>query len=52
MKKIRVGIIGCGGMGTLHSRILEKIGGVEIHAASDASEEALARFRERLANIM
>ncbi len=41
-----VGIIGCGGMGTHHSRSLAHFDDVSLAAASDVSSEALARYDE------
>ncbi len=47
MEKIKVGIIGCGGMGNTHANVISQIDNVEIFAASDLSEEKLARFNEK-----
>jgi len=44
MEKIRLGIIGCGGMGFHHSRRLIKMKEVEIIAASDINSDSLKRF--------
>ena len=46
MGKIKVGVIGCGGMGRLHSKILSQMEDVEIFAASDLSEKALKLYNE------
>jgi len=35
---IKIGIIGCGGMGKLHAGILKEMKEVEITAASDINE--------------
>ncbi len=40
MKKIRVGIIGCGSLGKVHARCLKKIAGAELVAYADIAEEA------------
>ncbi|NPV08847.1 MAG: Gfo/Idh/MocA family oxidoreductase [Anaerolineae bacterium] len=41
---VKIGIIGCGGMGRYHSRSLREIEGVGIVAASDADEEVLEAY--------
>ncbi len=46
MEKIRLGIIGCGGMGFHHSRRLIKMKEVEIVAASDVNSDSLKRFTD------
>jgi len=43
---IKIGIIGCGGMGKLHSNILKKMEDVEITAASDINENQLLSFQK------
>lgn len=42
---VKIGIIGCGGMGRLHAGILEKMDDVEIVAASDVNENQYLSFR-------
>lgn len=44
MEKIRLGIIGCGGMGFHHARNLSKMKDVEIIAASDVNSNRLKQF--------
>ncbi|MCD6232514.1 Gfo/Idh/MocA family oxidoreductase [Candidatus Aerophobetes bacterium] len=46
MEKIRLGIIGCGGMGFHHARSLSKMKDVEIMAASDINPDNLKQFTE------
>lgn len=40
MARVRVGIIGCGGMGRTHAECLQKIAGAEIVAYADTREDA------------
>lgn len=46
---VNVGIIGCGGMGKLHSRSLKAIEGVRIAAACDIDEQALKAYSDEFA---
>ena len=46
-KKVRVGIIGTGGIGGQHAALLQNIEGVDITAGADISEKALAAFAEK-----
>ncbi|MCD6408669.1 Gfo/Idh/MocA family oxidoreductase [bacterium] len=43
---VKIGIIGCGGMGRLHSNILKKMEDVEITAASDINKNQLLSFQK------
>ena len=47
MKTIKIGIIGCGGMGNYHSKYLSQMEGVEIYACADISEDNLKTFKEK-----
>jgi len=42
---VRIGIIGCGGMGKLHAGILKGMEGIEIIAASDINETQVLNFK-------
>jgi len=44
---VKIGIIGCGGMGMLHSDILKKVNEVKIIAASDINENQLLSFQNK-----
>jgi len=44
MEKVRLGIIGCGGMGFHHARSLSKMKGVEVIAVSDVNSNSLKQF--------
>lgn len=44
---VNIGIIGCGGMGQLHSRSLAALDGARVVAAADASPEALQAYAEQ-----
>ncbi len=46
MERIRIGIIGCGGMGGVHSRRLKEMEEVEIVALCDLTEEIAGRLRD------
>ena len=46
MKTVRIGVVGCGGIGKYHARSLQKIGNVTIAAASDVNETARKEFEE------
>ncbi|MBN1672720.1 MAG: Gfo/Idh/MocA family oxidoreductase [Kiritimatiellae bacterium] len=46
MKTVRLGLIGCGGIGRHHSNALRKVPGAQITAAADVSEEGLNRYKE------
>lgn len=47
MKTIKVGIVGCGGIGKHHSGYLQKIPNVEIAAAADIDAGVLKSYREK-----
>lgn len=47
MKKVRVGIIGCGEMGSYHAKGLGKMEDVELLATSDVKPDALKRFAQK-----
>lgn len=49
VKLVGIGIIGCGGMGRLHSRSIKTISGAQIVAAADAEAGALASYAEEFA---
>ena len=42
---VKIGIIGCGGMGKLHAGILKEMEGIEIIAASDINETQVLNFK-------
>lgn len=44
MRMVRVGVIGCGGIGLLHLKRLLEIGPVKVEAACDINPSALERF--------
>jgi predicted dehydrogenase len=46
-KKIRVGVIGTGGISRAQAKVLVEIEGVEIVAGADVNEEALKEFAEK-----
>jgi len=45
-RKLRVGIIGCGGIAYAHLKAYKRIRGVEVHAVHDVSAEASGRLAE------
>lgn len=47
MAKLRVGIVGCGGMGGVHARRMQKMEEVEIAALCDLTEEIAGKFLEK-----
>ncbi len=47
MDRLRIGIVGCGGMGGAHGRRLEGMEEGEIAALCDLTEEIAGRLRER-----
>ncbi len=49
MEKIKVGIVGCGGMGKYHSRYLKKIPDVEITAAAEINSDVLKDYQKEVA---
>lgn len=46
MKTVKLGFIGCGGIGKHHSRYLQEVPDVEIAAAADANDDVLKGYRE------
>ncbi len=48
MGKLRIGIVGCGGMGGVHSRRLSGMDEAEIVALCDLTEEIAGNLRERI----
>jgi predicted dehydrogenase len=47
-RKLRIGIIGCGGMGGAHAQRLMAMHEVQIAALCDLTEEIAGRFRQRI----
>ncbi|MFH1709328.1 MAG: Gfo/Idh/MocA family oxidoreductase [Planctomycetota bacterium] len=45
METVRIGIIGCGGMGKSHAAALQKITGVAVAAAAETRAEVLGAFQ-------
>ncbi len=46
MERVRVGIIGCGGIGRHHARYLREISGAEIAAVADINDNLLKSYAE------
>ena len=44
---LKVGIIGCGGMGSMHATCYEAIEGVKLAAVAATDEAQLAEFKEK-----
>ena len=47
MQRIRLGLIGCGGIAAFHTKRLQKLQDVEIAAAADTNQRSLAEFCQR-----